>query len=79
MIGKRAESDPLLTDVPQAAGTAEPIGQVDDRHGLFGGVNRADVGDTTKSPGYPLRFGVSAVPLEAIGCYAVHCKRLLSW
>jgi hypothetical protein len=57
MVGKWAASDPLVTDAPEASGTTKPVCQVDYRHGLFGGVDRADVGEAAIS-GRASRLGL---------------------
>ena len=58
MVGQHAPSGPFLTDATEAARAAEPICQVYDLDGLFGGVNRPRVGDALVSPGASLSISV---------------------
>src|SRR5215210_1591138 len=58
VVGEWATSYPLATDVTEGAGAAEPICQVYDLDGLFGGVNRLRVGDAPISPGASLSVSV---------------------
>src|SRR5215210_2898395 len=58
VVGQWATSYPLATDATEAARAAEPICQVYDLDGLFGGVNRLRVGDAPISPGASLSVSV---------------------
>jgi hypothetical protein len=74
MVRQQAIRGPRLSYTAHLAGTREPVGQVDHRDGLFGGVYGPRIGDAPISPGASVNLalgeslGGRIVPLEAIDC-----------
>src|SRR5215211_280758 len=80
MVWPRALSDPSISDPLQAAWPAKQVGQVDQRHRLFGCIYGPRVGDTPISPGaglLGLGYTTHTSSFKRVGCRvgAVACWR----